>query len=359
MFVLIAGPSLALPVNPPFVPCLATDCDRDFPSYDWQGESQNLSVSFPSRATGAILHGKLFAPADASVGAEFPAVVILPGSSGLARESHYRWAARDLAGHGYIALTVDPQGVGQSETFAEDGCTAAAPPCPGIPYQQFSVWLDAGLSAVDFLISSDNPFRDVLDQGTIGAAGHSLGARAVSVLQAIDGRVDAVVAWDNLASNSAGDEGSASGGGAISSLVGGEIPDEGQPVSPRVPAMGHATDGQGFSVNVDPDKKKTAYHLWRDSGVPSMELVFNGTPHGTWAQTGIGVQNGAEEDFFRFAHYTRAWFDLWLLEEPTALERLLSQDVDGVSRVEFLSPKWHSAAYLPDAGVDCPDLRSC
>src|SRR4029077_18604510 len=102
--------------------------DEPQPRYPWEGQYQWRTFSTPSRATGAKLFGTIFAPLqlgrgqpDARFGTRRPAVVIGPGS-GPGVQAFYQWAARDLAGHGYIAITIDPQGVGFSETFPAGGC---------------------------------------------------------------------------------------------------------------------------------------------------------------------------------------------------------------------------------------------
>lgn len=361
---LAATPALAGldPEHPNLTHCAAVDCDKDLARFEWQGESRSLPVTFVSRASGAHLHGTLFAPLEnASSDQGHPGIVILPGSSGIARETNYRWSARDLAGHGYVVLSIDPQGVGQSETFGHPPCSAtAAPPCPGVPFQQMAVWVDAGQSGLDFLLSRDHPFHELLDRGQIGAAGHSLGARAVSVMQDVDERVKAIVAWDNLASSSEGDSGSASGGPPAGTLVGGEIPGAATPITPRRPAMGQASDAGGVQFNAsNPEIKKAAYGLWRGQGIPAMELVFRDAPHGRWAQSNVGPQTGRSGDLFVLEHYTRAWFDLWLRGDASALERLMADEVGGAPRQTLLSADYRSGLYLPDAGKDCPDFVAC
>ena len=110
-----------------------------------------------SQRTGARLAGTVFAPpARAARRGRHPLVVIVPGSGGTAREEHYHWSARELAAHGYVVVGVDPQGVGRSATFGEDGCDPAAAledleypyPCPGVPFQQRTNFDDAALSAI-------------------------------------------------------------------------------------------------------------------------------------------------------------------------------------------------------------------
>jgi PA domain-containing protein/peptidase M28-like protein len=340
--------------------------DEPQPTYPWEGQFKWRTFTTPSRATGAKLFGTIFAPLsfkkgqpDSRFGVRRPAVVIGPGS-GPGVQAFYQWAARDLAGHGYVAITIDPQGVGYSETFPAGGCSltgssGSTAVCPGVPFQQAGNYVDALESGIDYLLSSADPWVKHVDPSHIGIAGHSLSARAASWLQGSDTRVDAVVAWDNLASDLAGDAGSPSGGGLAGSLIGGELPGESEPVTPRVPALGEASDSIGASepTNTDPDQKKTAYEDWRSRGVPAMELVFKGATHDDWGQSATTSAKVAEE-IERFEYYTRAWFDRWLLGDTSATSRLLARSVDGMPLEEELSTKFHSAAFLD--GHDCPNL---
>ncbi|MCW3026856.1 MAG: hypothetical protein JWN81_67 [Solirubrobacterales bacterium] len=340
--------------------------DEPFPAYPWEGQYQSRTFVTPSHATGAKLYGTIFAPLsmskgqpDARFGSRRPALVIGPGS-GPGVQAFYQWAARDLAGHGYIAVTIDPQGVGYSETFPPGGCsvssgTSLSALCPGVPFQQASNYVDGLRTGIDYVLSEADPWHGHVDPTRIGIAGHSLSARAASWLQGTDARVRAAVAWDNLASNLQGDAGSPSGGGLAGSLIGGELPGESEPVTPRVPSLGEASDNKGTTTptNEDPNQKKTAYELWRSAGLPSMEVVFKGASHLDWGQSSTTTEKKAEE-LEHFEYYTRAWFDRWLLNDTSATERLLTRTVEGVPLQELLSTKFYSGAFLD--GHDCKDL---
>jgi len=352
-----AEPALPLPGATGLVPFY----EDPPPAYEWQGEWQSREVAFPSSSTGAELYGVLFAPADLSGLEMLPAVVIVPGS-GPSVQSHVQWAARDLAGHGYLSLTVDPQGVGRSAVLGSSACGPARgayegqSPCPGVPFQQASNYVDAVVSGIDFLLSPENPFSELVDPSEIGAAGHSLAARGVSWLQGEDVRIKAIVAWDNLAKDVAGDDGTPSGGGPASTFIGGELPGTSHPSVPRVPAMGQASDSRGSTTpaNDDPSQKKAAYEVWRAAGVATMEIVFRGASHFDWVQT----NPNAKEPLQRLsAYYTRAWFDRYLRNDTSALERLLASSVNGAPTEDLLSEQFTSAAFLD--GLDCPDLRMC
>jgi hypothetical protein len=313
------------------------------PVFAWQTNWQSCEVSFVSAMHGTPLYGVLFAPANVDFSStQLPAVVITPASAG-SEQSMYHWAARDLSGRGYLALTVDPQGVGRSPGTA--------------PHQDLNNYADATISGLNFLLSSQNPVRGTVDPQRLGAAGHSLSARAVSWQQGEDRRLRAIVAWDNLSSTRHGDPGTASQGGAGGALISGELLRPNAPVAPLVPAMGQASDDPGSANTApDPERKKFAFHHWRDSGIASMQLVFRDQPHEAWGQ--LSTQ-GSEADSLRlrrFAYLTRSWFDLWLRDDASAIERLRASRLLGTDTASIYSRKFRSALYLPQSGIDCADL---
>src|SRR5262249_6462942 len=116
--------------------------------------------------------------------------------------------------------------------------------------------------------------------------------------------------------------------------------------TPRAPAMGQASD----TCQNGPESKKTAYEHWRESRMPSMEVVFAGWDHFAWATLAPVLQHQQAH------YYTVAWFDRWLKNDPTATPRLLATQVGGVPLTALLSSQFHSAAYLD--GYVCPDLRT-
>jgi hypothetical protein len=218
------------------------------------------------------------------------------------------------------------------------------------------VYVDAIQTGLNYLTSPYDPFAGSVDPNELGAAGHSLSARAVSYAQMTDHRIKAIVAWDNLASDLTGDAGSPSGGGDCGQLIGGEVPGSTHPVTPTVPALGEASDGRGSCepTVTDPDLKKTAYEVWRHAGVPAMEVVFGGSTHTDWAQNNTTLSGTKLQNF---EYYTRAWFDRFLLGDTTADQRLLAATVNGQAASSIFSTKWRSAAFLD--GTDCENLVTC
>lgn len=321
-------------------------------AFDWQGEfQQDDDICFPSRQSGATLRAYLLAPADIDSrdDASLPVVVIGPGS-GTGQALYYLWSARALAGQGYLALAVDPQGAGRSDV-AGDPESCGADGCPGIPYQDANNFVDAFASALDFVESGDHPWLTKADVTRIGVAGHSLSARAAGLLQGEDERIDALVAWDNLSSDLHGDAGVSSGGGTCGALIGGSVP-ESELVDVRIPAMGQASDSPPGCdpQNSDPEVKKTGYRYWRDAGTDAMQLVVAGAAHGDWAQT----RDSDPAQLQLFQHYTQLWFDRYLKPDEASSEDLLQRDVLGQPVQQSLSNAFHSAIFLPDQRVDCP-----
>jgi hypothetical protein len=104
--------------------------DRD----GWAGHRGAMrAVSFTAY-DGALLQGTLFSPLaqarDPYTGLRlvppYPSVVIVTGSI-QASAGVYRWLAEDLAERGYVVLTFDVQGQGQSETTAHNGTLDGVP----------------------------------------------------------------------------------------------------------------------------------------------------------------------------------------------------------------------------------------
>ena len=137
-------------------------------------------------------------------------MVITPGSI-QGSEGMYVWLAQDLAERGYVAMTYDVQGQGTSETLPHTTgapypfCNLFAAPvdgnmlgCPGVPFQQIANFTTGTTDALDWFLSAANPYGDRLDRTPdaqtvtpgrttkVAIIGHSLGAQAVSQVQATD-----------------------------------------------------------------------------------------------------------------------------------------------------------------------------
>lgn len=331
-----------------------------------------VEVDFASR-TGAQLHGRLWY--DGRPGPH-PGIVITPGSI-QSPAVGYHWAAQSLARAGYLVLTFDPQGQGESETFGH----APGNPLPtldGVPFQQAPNFIDGTVDALRFLLSTPgapyvpggwddadvaahrsgpagaglswaNPLAGVLDAANVGLAGHSLGGSAVSVVQQCSDAADrwqhvpacmgraypirAVVGWDRLSA----------GGGIV----------------PVVPGMDQQADGYFMFPELALTSPSPNLHLhtrnaYAAAGVDSYAITVRGGTHCEWswipaicAATGYGL---AAVD-----HYTRLWFDRYLHPDPArraaAGQALLDSPVpDGATggadelpwRANFLSVRFRS-----------------
>src|SRR3954451_20477405 len=190
-------------------------CAGDPRLYDWQSKGYGLvtPVLFTAR-DGATLSGHVWATRSGPD--RRPGVVITNGSVP-ADEQMYWYAAQALAKAGYVVLTFDPQGQGQSDTPGE-GVDAGE----GVPAQSDGrPFFDGTADALNFFLSNPshpyqpapscnsgtshlakqqsrvaagldnaaNPFASLLDPKRIGLAGHSYGAAGVSYIAQRDARV--------------------------------------------------------------------------------------------------------------------------------------------------------------------------
>lgn len=278
-----------------------------------------LAIEYRNRY-GARITGHVWAPRlpfrDPVTGktsnGPFPGVAITTGSIQAAEEMYW-WAAQGLAEAGYVVMTYDVQGQGQSGTFGRrpDGSLwCGADGCPGVPAQQLANFVEGTEDALDWFLSPANPLRGILDPRWIGLAGHSLGAAAVTQVGNRDPRVDAVVAWDNA---NLGD------------------------VAPRVPTMGQNGDYFFFPTPTvtppDPDAKGSTYRRFVAAGVPAMQVAIRGT-HLEWAYVPLLLPASSKGERVAM-YYTLAWFDRWL-KGPTsrahrvdAVRRLTATRFDG------------------------------
>jgi dienelactone hydrolase len=290
---------------------------------DWAEQGRGTQVPFTyHNRYGATIRGNLWAPplpfTDRVTGTQvddgpLPTVVITTGSiQGF--EEMYLWAAHGLAEAGYLVMTYDVQGQGQSDTFGEhpDGSLWCAPqglvvtddpddPCPGVPFQQRANFVEGTEDALAWLVSAANPLRDLVDVRRLGLAGHSLGASAVTevgnrevpVPAVPDLPIRAVVGWDDAS-----------------------LPAS---LDPRVPTMGQAAESfftpTPFPTPPDPDAKLATHRRFVEAGVPSAHLTLRSSTHLEW--TYIPYLLPASSVGERVAmHHTLAWFDRWLKGVP-------------------------------------------
>ena len=346
----------------------------------WNGtRGTSRQISFLNRY-GALLRGTVYAPrkgaTDPYTGepltGPYPGVVITPGSI-QGSEGMYVWLAQDLAERGYVVLTYDVQGEGTSETLPHTTgstfpfCNPFAEPvdgnvtgCPGVPFQQLANFTTGTEDALDWFLSAANPYAGQLDRSPdlqtvtpgrttrIAVIGHSMGAFAVSKVQATDERIEAIVALDKLAGPSA------------PALPGAGSNADNRPV---VPALAIQSE-YGFTVapyflsgnslapspgNPDPMReRRTGFDDWKAAGVDTMLVVPRASTHLEYADIPY-VLPASRWGQDLTSGYVQAWLDRYLKHR--------SNDA------ELLSP---SARYLEPRGrgvwasvtLDRPDLLS-
>jgi dienelactone hydrolase len=365
-------------------------CAGEFRLYDWEAKGYGLvePVLFTAR-NGATLSGHVWATKAGP--AQRPGVVITNGSV-QADEQMYWYAAQALAKAGYVVLTFDPQGQGQSDVPGE-GADAQE----GMPAQSDGrPFFDGTEDALQFFFSSAadpyvplpscetgtshaakqqrrvaagldaayNPFASLLDPDRVGVAGHSYGAAGVSYVGQWDPRVKAIVAWDNLGPAEPG-----SGNGSLGEKGCPADPDARRPVALTKPALGMSADyGIVPTPNTsdpDPEGKSAESLAYSRAGVDTGELVIRGGTHLDFSfipNPGFGATlRGAD----MIAWYTTAWFDKYVKGDPTADARLLTTRWRDDAQEGAVDPggdgnmfSFYYRSRLDIDGFACEDLRA-
>ncbi len=321
-------------------------CAGDVRLYNWEkdGYGRVRKVLFTAR-DGATISGRIWSANDPArkPHAKYPGIVITDGSV-QANEQLYWYAAQALAKDGYIVMTFDPQGQGQSDTLGQ-----APDELEGVPAQSDGrPFYDGTEDAIDFFLSTPkHPYEPVpscetgtshaakqdervakgldsaydpmwkeLKGGGIGLAGHSYGAAGVSYIGQWDPRVKAIVAWDNLsAPDPEGEEKACPG-------------DPGDRSVPPItkPALGMSADyflpPTPNTELPDPLAKSSESRVYSEDGVDSGEIVIRGGSHLDFSfipNQAFGASlRGADE----IAWYTSAWFDKYVKQQRSADRRL-------------------------------------
>jgi hypothetical protein len=339
----LAGPAAA-----------ASPCGADW-SFTKPAGSVWQRVTVPSLRFALHRYGGIVVrPVNAQKNTRLPAVLVVHGKgSGQQMQCSVWWAARLLAAHGYVAMTINHPTKPSST-----------------PAQLISHHTDAVQSALAFLRSQSNPYADFTNRHDIGLVGYSLGGGPVSLVQQPDLFVKAIVGLDNIHAFGIGDS------GAVAHC---QLPPT-LPVTPRVPALGEASETQCSTEGVQqptassPDftDKRLGFKLWRMHGVASMQTVMQGFTHGTFGGLPIPSQPTVNmlhaTQLRRAGYYMRAWFDLWLRADQSATARLLSSMPTGAPLSQVLSSKapgpgdpsgaYQSSVFLPNV-KDCDNLLVC
>jgi dienelactone hydrolase len=324
-------------------------CAGDARLYDWapKGYGTVDKVLWTAR-DGATISGRVWATKAGP--AKRPGIVITNGSV-QADEQLYWFVAQTLAKHGYIVLTFDPQGQGQSDTRGEDPDANE-----GVPAQSDGrPFFDGTQDALNFFFStpsdpyepvkscssgtshaakqdrrvkanlntSFNPKWDMLDRSRVGIAGHSYGAAGVSYIGQKDPRVKSIVAWDNLA-----------GTDPNANFIGNnpsEQPCPGDPSERRAvpitkPALGMSADyfipPEPNTSDPDPLAKSKESFVYSKAGMDTGEIIIRGGTHYDYdwvPNPGFpATLRGADE----ITWYTNAWFDKYVKGDSSADKRL-------------------------------------
>jgi dienelactone hydrolase len=373
-------------------------CAGDAMLYSWQSSGYGIvqPVYFTARS-GATISGHVWATRSGP--AQRPGVVITNGSV-QADEQMYWYAAQALAKAGYVVLTWDPQGQGQSDTQGE-----TPDQNEGFPAQSDGrPFFDGTEDAIDFFLSTPskpyvpvvscssgtshapkqasrvtsgldnayNPFSAILDPARIGIAGHSYGAAGVSYIGQWDPRVSAIVAWDNLAGTDPATTTGASGGGPS------EQPCPSTPADRTVapitkPALGMSADyflpPTPNTAQPDPTAKSTESAAYTKARVDTGEIIIHGGSHLDFSyipNQGFGASlRGAD----MIAWYTTAWFDKYVKHDASADVRLLTtrwQDDPTAAGIDphgdgnlfsFFYPSRLDVRLAGRGTYDCEDLR--
>jgi dienelactone hydrolase len=350
--------SLAIQANDPernFITNLCASgedgCAGDVRLYDWGPKGYGIvkPVLFTAR-NGATLSGHVWATKAGP--ARRPGIVITNGSV-QANEQMYWYVAQALAKDGYVVMTFDPQGQGQSDDFGESPDQQE-----GFPAQSDGrPFFDGTEDAINFFLSDAkhryepvpscetgtshapkqnrrvaaglntayNPLAGKLNRNHLGLAGHSYGAAGVSYIGQWDPRVDAVVAWDNLQGT---DPNAAFIGSRGAEKPCPADPSQRTPAAITKPALGISADyflpPTPNTSQPDPEAKTARSVTYSDAGVDSGELIIRGGSHldFSWIPNpGFGASlRGAD----MIDWYTSAWFDKYVKGDPHADRRLLS-----------------------------------
>ncbi|HVS66976.1 MAG TPA: hypothetical protein VHE56_00380 [Mycobacteriales bacterium] len=362
-------------------------CAGDVRLYDWQTNGYGIVRPFLFTArNGAQISGHVWATRSGP--AKRPGVVITNGSV-QATEPLYWYAAQALAKAGYVVLTFDPQGQGQSDTFGQ-----GADRNEGFPAQTDGrPFYDGTEDAINFFLSTPahpyvpvkscatgtshaayqnarvkagfdaayNPFWSLLNRKQIGVAGHSYGAGGVSYVGQADRRVSAIVAWDNLGKPQSGGE-----QGCVDKAAR-------RTVKVRVPALGMSAD---FGLPPTPhtslpgyDDKTEESLVYTKHHVDTGEIVVRGGSHLDFSFIPNPAFGASLYGPDMIAWYTVAWFDYYLKHDDSAYRRLVTTrwqhdqqeaSIDAFHDPNMFSFYYHSRLDIrdPDGGrFDCETLR--
>ncbi len=369
-------------------------CAGDTRLYDWEAKGYGIvkRVLFTARS-GATISGRVWATRAGP--AKRPGIVITNGSV-QAPERLYWFAAQTLAKAGYVVLTSDPQGQGQSDERGEapDENEGSPAQSDGRPF------FDGTQDALEFFLSTPksvykprpscdsgtshapkqnrrvasglnaayNPLWQMLNPKKIGLAGHSFGAAGVSFVGQKDPRVSAIVAWDNLGRPAT------TGGLPVKPCPFDPASHEATTITK--PALGMSADygltPTPYTSDPDPLAKSQSSLAYSEAGVDTGQLNIRGGTHYEFSFIPNVAFSATLRGADMTAWYTTAWFDKYVKGDASADRRLLTNRWRSDSLAAAIDPNHDGnmfSFYYPsrlDIGLarggrfGCEDLRgSC
>lgn len=338
----------------------------------WNGaRGEAIAIAYRNRYRARIV-GHLWRPKHRRPG-PLPAVVFVNGY-GSAQDTYY-WAAQDLAEHGYLVMTFDPQGSGGSDTkpapeFCEPGGAWTQPQEMGIREQGSCAGQDPDdtplreaegltfiatgklgdedargtrtvyrkiaprfvfgtLDAVAYLLSDRNPWRADVDPERVGVAGHSAGAWAALMVANGDPRrrFRAAVAMDAYMGFDSGVTGRTPTLLLQSEQENVAGPRTVPPSDPRSPDQLHATRGVFADL--------------RSRGIDTGFYVLRGSTHNEFTDTFTQASRKGQ----RVAgHLTLAWLDTYLRASDRGAARLTAERLDATADASSIGTGTHDPA---------------
>jgi dienelactone hydrolase len=292
---------------------------------EWEAAGRGHSRDFFFLAcNGAKLSARVFWPAAAPSASGYPAIVQSTGAVQAFKEIYF-WAAEGLAENGYVVLTYDVVGQGQSDisgnaTYARDDCVDTSPYSQGmrdglryIRSNSDSPYTTAA-NATATSTSQYNPLGHDIDLDRIGIEGHSAGAAAVSQVGQEDPNVKAIVAWDCLGAQAPENT------GRIHAPALGICSEYGFWVQPTQPGTSRDFKSAAFKqLSGKDDLSHPTVDTMLVIPRASTHLEYDYVPYLFTA-----TRYGERVAFY----YTRAWMDRYVKGDTSATQRLTATTFD-------------------------------
>ena len=317
-------------------------CQGDARLYGWEDNGYGRSAPVLwTDASGATISAHVWAT---RAGPPKRPLIVISNGSLQAPETVYWWAATTLAKAGYVVITFDPQGQGQSDTFGEgEDALTHVPAEAGYLSPVTSSYLDGTRDAITFGLSRPkrpympppskvtgvshaakqerrvaaslnqpfNPFWKLVDRKRIGLAGHSTGTGVVMQISNEDPRIDAVVLWDSV------DYG-----------TDGQVVSYPPPATPRKPMLtlwaDYGIPPLPYGAPPDPAARLGIFDAYRRAGIDTMSVAIRGGSHAEFSYIPSPAFGATLRGMDLASWYTTAWFDRYVKDRRRAKGRLLT-----------------------------------